>query len=84
MAVDVMHPKVPAFTKSFPVLVCVGLQAMALSVGDVLLIVKVGATLPVVHCGVLPSGPHDPASTSSPLSVKNVHCTLSAGCRPRQ
>ena len=82
-SVEVLHLNVPPLTALLP-LVVVGSTVMTLSVLDVLLAVKVGARAPGEHCGLLLSGPHDPADTSCPLSGMYIHCTVSVVWNPRQ
>ena len=81
---EVLHPNVPPLTTLFPLVVTVGSTVMTLSVLDGLLAVKVGARDPGEHCGLLMSGPHDPADTSCPLSGTYLHCTVSVVWNPRQ
>ena len=83
-SVEVLHPNVPPLTALFPLVVSVRSTVMTLSVFDVLVAVKVGARDPGEHCGLLLSGPHDPADTSVVSSRKYLHCTVSVVWSPRQ
>ena len=83
-SVEVLHPNVPPLTTLFPLVVSVGSTVMTLSVLDGLLAAKMGARDPGEHCGLLLSGPHDPADTSCPLSGTYLHCTVSVVWNPPQ